>query len=39
VPPARKLLLAAVLFLLGYATMQATRCDRAAERPAPGAAR
>jgi hypothetical protein len=27
VPDVRKLLIAALLFMLGYATMQLTRCD------------
>jgi hypothetical protein len=31
VPPVRKILLALVLFALGYATMQATRCDARAQ--------
>jgi hypothetical protein len=29
VPNVRKILLAALLFILGYVTMQATRCDTA----------
>jgi hypothetical protein len=31
VPPVRKLILAALLFVAGYLTMQATRCDARAE--------
>jgi hypothetical protein len=34
VPNARRLLLAALLFVLGYATMQITRCDARADREA-----
>jgi hypothetical protein len=35
VPPVRKVLLALVLFALGWATMQVTRCDARAHDRAP----
>ncbi|WP_269529008.1 hypothetical protein [Anaeromyxobacter dehalogenans] len=39
-PSVRKILLAAMLFVLGYLTMQATRCDsRPSGAPAAPAAR